>query len=502
MTLAKLLQGVTVTKMFQTVYGRMAVTQDIEVQGIQYDSRRIGHEQLFVAIPGMALDGHSFIGEAIHRGATVVVVQDDAVLPDSYFQHASVTKIVVPDSRKALATMSANLYNHPSARLRLVGVTGTNGKTTTSYLIKAILEERGERVGLIGTIQHMMGDTTIPATHTTPESLDLNALLASMVEKGCTAAVMEVSSHSLSLSRVHGLDFAAAVFTNLTQDHLDFHGSMEEYFKAKKLLFDSLSPVASAITNADDSYGKMILQDTKGRKLSYGSSTTADIRAHSLDLSVQGTTFSVNYEEASQRVESSLIGRFNVANILAAYASGIALGIPHQHIATGISHVPSVRGRFERIVSPQGWTAVVDYAHTPDALENCLRTIRDLLPPKKDNRGITIFGCGGTRDRGKRPKMARIATQLSDVTIITSDNPRKEDPQTIIDEIRNGTLSNATVYTEVDRHNAIIKGLTLAQQGDVVLVAGKGHEDYQVAGETKTHFDDREEIETFIRNSQ
>lgn len=368
--------------------------------------------------------------------------------------------------------------------------------------MKSILESRDKRVGLIGTIGHWIGNEMLPATHTTPESLELNQLLATMVQRGCTAAVMEVSSHALSLSRVYGLQFAAATFTNLTQDHLDFHGSMDEYFKAKKSLFDNLFAGAYAITNADDGQGSAIVQDTKATTAGYGIKKETNFTAHDIRVSVNGTSFTVLHSGKTRSVSSSLIGRFNVANIMAAYATASVLGIDDKDIAAGIERTKSVRGRFENILSPKGWTAVVDYAHTPDALENCLQAIHDILPTEGKSKIITVFGCGGNRDRGKRPQMAKLASTLSDITVVTSDNPRKENPQEIIDEVMTGIQAGTKVFAEVDRRKAIRMALGLAGSGDVVLIAGKGHEDYQIIGDKKIPFDDREEVEAFIRNGQ
>lgn len=498
MTLSQVLEGVTVTKLFQTMYGKMVVTHEVEIRGIEYDSRKVARDDLFVAIRGTGSDGHAFINAAIGKGARAVVMENDAAAPDSLFMHAGVVKVVVPDSRKALAEIAANFYGHPSRQLLLIGVTGTNGKTTTTHLMKSILESRGDRVGLIGTIEYKIGDETISATHTTPESLELNRLLAAMVSKGCSAAVMEVSSHALAMHRVHGLDFSVAAFTNLTQDHLDFHGTMERYFQAKQTLFSGLDENATAVTNADDEVGMKMIEGTKARELTYGTSTTADVRVEDIRLDVRGSSFTVAYRDERHEIASSLTGRFNIANIAAAYTAGIALGIPADTIRTGIKNLRSVRGRFEQIISPRGWTAVIDYAHTPDALENCLRTIHDILPDRASHRIITVFGCGGNRDKGKRPTMGAIASSRSDVTIITSDNPRKENPEAIVDDISAGLVRGATVYREVDRRKAIAMSLNMARKGDVVLIAGKGHEDYQVIGETKHHFDDREEVERYI----
>lgn len=500
MTLSKVLEGVPVSKILQMMHGRLMLTSDIEVSGIQYDSRKVRPGELFVALRGTAMDGHRFIGDAVQNGASAVVVGDDNAIDDAFFLHQGVTKIVVGDTRQTLARISANYYGCPSKKLQLIGVTGTNGKTTTTYLLKSILEEDGKKVGLIGTIQYSTGDEELSAVHTTPESLELNRLLATMVNSGCSAAVMEVSSHALAMSRVYGLEFGAAVFTNLTQDHLDFHGSMEEYFRAKKLLFDGLPSGAHAVTNCDDQYGKRIIEGTPAYTLTYGMSADAQVRAYDVRMDMRGMSFSIRHENIRRMIQSSLTGRFNVANISAAYATGLTLGVPEPAVVSGIARMKSVRGRFEQISSPKGWTAIVDYAHTPDALQNCLQTIHDILSMTGKGRVITVFGCGGNRDRGKRPLMGRIASSMSDITIITSDNPRSEDPQTIINDITAGVIPGANISIETDRRKAIRMGLEYAGAGDVVLVAGKGHENYQVIGNVKAHLDDREEIEKFIRN--
>jgi UDP-N-acetylmuramoyl-L-alanyl-D-glutamate--2,6-diaminopimelate ligase len=499
MTLSKILDGVPVTKMFQTMYGKMVVTHDVEIGTLQYDSRKVSAGDLFVALRGTVVDGHTFIDKAVANGAKVVVLEDDGVLPDSYFMHAGVVKIVVADSRKALAKMAANYFDNPSHRIRLIGVTGTNGKTSTTYLMKSILEASGEKVGLIGTIEYTIGDEARPATHTTPESLELNALLAAMLQRGCTAAVMEVSSHSLVMKRVYGLKFAAAVFTNLTQDHLDFHHTMGNYFQAKKILFDGLEADAVAVTNADDPHGLRIIETTAARTLTYSINGTGDVVASNVRVSLAGTTFDVASRNVTVTVTSPLIGRFNVQNMLAAYATATGIGVEAGAIRKGIANLKSVPGRFQHISSPDGWIAVVDYAHTPDALENCLRAIHDIMPMESRGRVITVFGCGGNRDKGKRPQMGRIATELSDVTILTSDNPRLENPDDILAEIRTGCLPGKTLFIEADRRKAIALALGQAQRGDVVLIAGKGHEDYQIIGTQKKHFDDREEVENYIR---
>ncbi|MGD0035806.1 MAG: UDP-N-acetylmuramoyl-L-alanyl-D-glutamate--2,6-diaminopimelate ligase [Bacteroidota bacterium] len=498
MRLSQLLEGVTVSKLFQTMYGQMVVTHEVEIGRVEYDSRKIQRGDCFVAIRGSASDGHTFIQSAISQGAKVVVLQDDKVLPDPLCMHAGVIKVVVPDCRKALAIMSANYFNHPSKKIKFVGITGTNGKTTTSHLVKAILEAGGEKVGLIGTIEYKIGEQIIPATHTTPESLELNELFASMVENNCTSVSMEVSSHALDQSRVYGLDFDVAVFTNLTQDHLDYHVTMENYFEAKKILFTYLKPSSYAVINHDDRWGVQLLGAIDAKKISYGINSTADICAKEIQLSINGTTFIIGNGQEECTVSTPLIGTFNVYNVLAAYATGIALGLSQEIILTGIKNLKNVRGRFERITSPAGWTAIVDYAHTPDALENCLKTIHDVLPKENHGRIITVFGAGGDRDKAKRPIMGCIAGDYSDLVIVTSDNPRTEIPETIIDDIMQGITRHASVLREVDRHTAIEHAIKCAQRGDVVLIAGKGHEDYQIIGKEKKHFSDREIVENLL----
>jgi UDP-N-acetylmuramoyl-L-alanyl-D-glutamate--2,6-diaminopimelate ligase len=498
MNLTKLLDGVQVTKMFQLQFGRMAVTQDVEVHSVQYDSRKVSPNDCFVAIHGGGVDGHTYVSAAIDRGANVVVLENDATLPDSYFMHTGVVKIVVPDSRKALAILSANYFGHPSKSLKLVGVTGTNGKTTTTHLVRSIFETAGMKTGLVGTIEYRIGDEIISATHTTPESLELNELFALMVKQGCSAASMEVSSHALHQSRVYGLDFDAAVFTNLTQDHLDYHGTMDAYFQAKKMLFDQLQPSASAVTNLDDPYGQMIFSSTPAARMTYSTQHAADVEAKNIRLSIDGTTFEIVHNNETTTITTALVGRFNVYNILAAFSAGIALGIPKDTIRRGVEQVHSVRGRFEKIRSPRGWTAIVDYAHTPDALEKCLRTIHEALPEERRGKIIAVFGAGGDRDKSKRPLMGAVAGTLSDFAIVTSDNPRTEDPATILEEIIHGLPKGTKFIRELDRRTAIQKAIRLAQPGDVVLVAGKGHEDYQIIGTKKIHFSDREVVEEFL----
>jgi UDP-N-acetylmuramoyl-L-alanyl-D-glutamate--2,6-diaminopimelate ligase len=496
MRLSKILENVTVTKLFQTNYGQMAVTQDIEIGGVQYDSRKIQRSDCFVAVKGTKVDGHAFIQDAINQGAKAVVIQNDNLLPDPLCMHSGVIKVVVPDTRKALAVISSNYYGHPSKKMRFVGVTGTNGKTTTSHLVKSILEAAGEKVGLVGTIEYKIGEQVIPATHTTPESLELNELFALMAERNCTAVSMEVSSHALDQSRVYGLDFDVAIFTNLTQDHLDYHVTMEKYFEAKKMLFTGLKPSSCAVLNHDDRWG-MLLHDSIGVKtISYGINSGADVKVKDLKFTMSGTTLTVSNGHGELTFTIPLIGEFNVYNVLAAFCAGLALGIPREQILQGINNVKNVRGRFERIVAPAGWIAIIDYAHTPDALENCLKTIHAIMPLQNRGRIITVFGAGGDRDKTKRPLMGRIAGDYSDIVIVTSDNPRTEEPEKIIDDIIRGITRHASVLREPNRRTAIEQAISCAHQGDVILIAGKGHEDYQIIGREKIHFNDREIVES------
>lgn len=489
-------------KIFQTQFGKMAVTHDVVINKVEYDSRKIGRGDMFIAIRGKDSDGHKFIQDAIANGAKVVVVEDDTVLPDSFFMHTGVVKIVVGNSRKALALISANYCKHPADKLKIIGVTGTNGKTTTTHIIKSLFEaEQNNNIGLIGTIENKIGDEVIPSQLTTPESLELHKMFLKMAEAKCNTVAMEVSSHALHQNRVYGINFAAGVFTNLTQDHLDYHGSMEEYFKAKKILFANLDENAFAITNMDDEYGLQIVESCRAKLITYGMNAGADVSAENIELLPTSTKFTVNYRGDKFDIETPFVGKFNVYNILAAITTALVFGIKISSIQQSLATLQPVRGRFENIVSPKGWRAIVDYAHTPDALMKCLLAIRDLLSKQKVPNGkiITVFGAGGDRDKTKRPIMGKIASELSDVVIITSDNPRSEDPYKIIADIAEGINNNFGFLQEVDRRLAIAKAVELATDGDVVFIAGKGHEDYQIIGNKKNHFSDREVVEEIIR---
>ena len=460
-------------------------TLDRTVESIAYDSRRVQRNGLFVALRGEKADGHEFIGSAIEKGASVIVTQREE-------QHPRVTCLVVENTRAALADLSANFYGHPAWKLKLAAVTGTNGKTTTTFLIKHICEKAGLRCGLIGTVRYEIGERILPAIRTTPESLDLQELLAQIVNAGCRAAAMEVSSHALAQDRTRGLEWNVAVFTNLTQDHLDFHGTMESYFDSKAKLFSRLGsqekkrkPVA--IVNIDDRYGEQLLKkiDQRVAVVTYGRSVRADFRASNYRVEFSGTSYQLDAHGKSYLVRVPLIGGFNVANSVAALAAANALGISLRDAVLSLGKSPQVPGRLELVPAKRQFQVFVDYAHTPDALRNVLKTLRELEP----HRLIVVFGCGGNRDREKRPLMGEIVDRHADYAIVTSDNPRKEDPDAIIAEIEKGFRSSR--YEKmVDRTQAIDRAITLAQPRDIVLIAGKGHENYQEFADHTVPFDD------------
>jgi UDP-N-acetylmuramoyl-L-alanyl-D-glutamate--2,6-diaminopimelate ligase len=460
-------------------------TLDRTVESIAYDSRRVQRNGLFVALRGEKTDGHEFIGRAIEKGASVIVAEREEKNP-------RVTCLIVENTRTALADFSATFYGHPARRLKLAAVTGTNGKTTTTFLIKHICEKAGLRCGLIGTVRYEIGERVLPAIRTTPESLDLQELLAQIANADCKAAAMEVSSHALAQDRTRGLEWNVAVFTNLTQDHLDFHGTMKSYFDSKAKLFTGLGnqkkrrkPVA--IVNIDDRYGEQLLDkiDKHVAVVTYGMGMRADFRASNYRVEFGGTSYQLDAHGKSYLVRLPLIGRFNVANSVAALAAANALGIGLRNAVLSLGKSPQVPGRLELVPARRQFQVFVDYAHTPDALGNVLKTLRELEP----HRLIAVFGCGGDRDRQKRPLMAAMADRHADYAIITSDNPRKEDPNAIIAEIEKGFRSNR--YEKiVDRTQAIGRAVSLAQPRDIVLIAGKGHENYQEFADHTVPFDD------------
>ncbi len=468
---------------------------DRPVENIAYDSRRVQRNTLFVALRGEKVDGHQFIGQAIVKGASVIVAEREE-------KDSRVTCLVVENTRTALADFSATFYGYPARKLKLAAVTGTNGKTTTAFLIKHICESAGLRCGLIGTVRYEIGERLLPAIRTTPESLDLQELMAQIASAGCKAAAMEVSSHALAQDRTRGIEWNVAVFTNLTQDHLDFHGTMENYFDAKLKLFTGLAnqkrkrkPVA--IVNIDDRYGQQLLDkiDKRVAVVSYGMGTRADFRASNYRAEFSGTSYQLDAHGKSYLVRLPLIGRFNVTNSLAALTAADALGINLRNAVLSLAKSPQVPGRLELVPAKRQFQVFVDYAHTHDALGNVLKTLRELEP----QRLIAVFGCGGDRDRQKRPLMAEMADRLADYSIITSDNPRKEDPEAIIAEIEKGFRSNR--YEKmVDRTRAIDRAIALARPRDIVLIAGKGHENYQEFGDYTIPFDDIQVARRAIEN--
>ena len=477
----------------------------IEITGIQSDSRKVESGNIFVAQRGTTVDGHTFIQQCIEKGATAVVMDNPEYMPLS--AENEVAYILVKNSDEALGKMAHHFFGKPSVSLRLVGVTGTNGKTTTATLLYKLFKALGYKVGLLSTVVNYVDEEEVAATHTTPDALTLNALLAKMVAAGCEYAFMEVSSHAIAQERIAGLEFAGALFSNLTRDHLDYHKTFDNYRDTKKLLFDRLGKEAFAITNLDDKNGLVMTQNCRARVLTYSTHSMADLRGKILEegfegmlLRVQSTLGAVNTE-----VFVPLVGRFNVSNLLLIYGAAIALGEDSIEVLRILSGLQPVNGRFETLHSKKGWTAVIDYAHTPDAVENVLKTINEIVAANANKQStpaqvITVVGCGGNRDKGKRPIMAKSAYQLSTQLILTSDNPRDEDPREILQDMAKG-LSNEELQRTLiieDRASAIKTACTLARQGDVILVAGKGHENYQIIKGVKYHFDDHEVVKNCL----
>lgn len=459
---------------------------EVEITGVNIDSRRIASGHLFVAIKGTQTDGHAYIGKAEELGAAAVLCEEMPAEPKE-----GVTYVTVASTESAVGPVATLFYGDPSRHLKLVGVTGTNGKTTIATLLYNMFRKMGHRCGLLSTVCNYIEDEPIAASHTTPDPIELNALLARMVGAGCEYAFMECSSHAIAQQRIGGLHFAGGLFTNLTRDHLDYHKTFENYRDAKKAFFDGLSKDAFAITNADDKNGMVMVQNTRATVKTYSTCTMADFRARIIECHFEGMYLEVDGRE----VGVQFIGKFNVSNLLAVYGAAIMLGKQPEDILVVLSTLKSVSGRLEPIRSEKGgYTAIVDYAHTPDALENVLSAIHEVLDGK--GRVITVCGAGGNRDKGKRPLMAQEAVKQSDVVIITSDNPRFEKPQDIINDMLAGLNSQQMkkVMTNADRREAIRTACMMARKGDVILVAGKGHEDYQEIEGVKHHFDDKEEL--------
>jgi UDP-N-acetylmuramoyl-L-alanyl-D-glutamate--2,6-diaminopimelate ligase len=463
----------------------IAGTTDMSVSGVEFDSRKVLPGNLFVATCGTAADGHAFIPAAIEKGAVAVVCEK---MPEQL--NNQIAYIQVENSSTALGLLASAWFDFPSSKLTLVGVTGTNGKTTIATLLYQLFRELGHKVGLLSTVCNYVDDIAVEATHTTPDALALNELLDRMVQAGCTYAFMEVSSHSVEQGRIAGLEFDGGIFTNLTRDHIDYHLTFENYLHAKKKFFDQLPAYGFALTNLDDKNGMVMLQNSQAKKHTYSLRGMADFKTKILEHGFEGMLLEMNEHE----VHVSFIGRFNASNLSAVFGAAVLLGVDELEALRIISSLKSVSGRFETFHAPGGYTAIVDYAHTPDALNNVISTINQIL--QGSGRLITVVGCGGNRDKGKRPMMAREAVDGSWKAILTSDNPRFEDPQEILNDMVAGldVTQKSKSLTIIDRREAIKTACALAQAGDVVLVAGKGHEDYQIIQGVKHHFDDREEV--------
>lgn len=466
---------------------------DIEIKGVDIDSRRVAEGHLFVAMKGTQVDGHTFIGKAVDQGAAAILCED---MPAEVVE--GVTYVQVSSTEDAVGKVATQFYGDPSRKLKLVGVTGTNGKTTIATLLYDMFRKLGYKCGLLSTVCNYIEEEKIPADHTTPDPIELNALLSRMVDAGCEYAFMECSSHAIAQKRIGGLNFTGGIFTNLTRDHLDYHKTFENYRDAKKAFFDGLPKTAFAITNADDKNGMVMVQNTKAKVKTYSVRSMADFKAKILECHFGGMYLEIDGRE----VGVQFIGKFNVSNLLAVYGAAVMLGQNPENILIAMSTLKSVSGRLDPVHSPLGYTAIVDYAHTPDALENVLKAIHEVLNGK--GHVITVCGAGGNRDKGKRPIMAQEAVKQSDKVIITSDNPRFEDPQDIINDMLAGLTPQqmTKVVSIVDRKEAIRTACMLAQKGDVILVAGKGHEDYQEIKGVKHHFDDKEIIRDIFENQK
>ena len=482
-------------------------TTNKEINGLHFDSRKINEGDLFVAQVGTAVDGHTFIDGCVTKGAAAVVLSERKYMPKEAISHQpsafSPTYILVENTDKALGLLAGKWFGEPSKQLTLVGVTGTNGKTTIATLLYKLTRALVHKAGLLSTVVNYIDNEAVPATHTTPDAMELNSLLRRMVDAGCEYAFMEVSSHAIAQERIAGLDYDGALFTNLTRDHIDYHKTFDNYRDTKKRLFDTLKKEAFAITNKDDKNGLVMTQNCKAAVHTYSTRALADYKAQILEEGFDGMMLNINGKE----VFVPLVGRFNVSNLLCIYGAALNLGFDELDVLRVLSTLQPVNGRFETIRSPKGWTAIVDYAHTPDAVDNVIQTIREILGDvqcTKDNvqrpRLITVIGCGGNRDKGKRPMMAQIAKRGSEQLILTSDNPRDEEPADILKDMTDG-LSEEELRTTLvieDRAAAIQTACTLAQSGDVILVAGKGHEDYQIIKGVKHHFDDHEVVRKYI----
>ncbi len=466
--------------------------RDMEISGVQFDSRKVTPGSLFVCIAGFKTDGHLYVAEAISKGAAAVLVEEIVDVP------AGVVKIKTSNSRQALAVLARNYYGKPDCVLRVIGVTGTNGKTTTTHLVKAILEEAGQKTAILGTLYARIGKIEMDLGRTTPEALEIEEFMSLCCREKAKYLVMEVSSHALDLHRVDEIQFDTAVYTNLTQDHLDYHKDMEHYLESKLKLFRRLdSQHSNSIINVDDPYAECFLEAAKGQHLTYGVDKWADVQAIDLTFDLKGSSFKLKYQGESLSINMHLIGRFSVYNALAAIACGLAEGVEMKVIKKAIEKVKGVPGRFEKVPSKHDFTVIVDYAHTPDGLENILKTSRQIV----ENRLITVFGCGGDRDRSKRPLMGEIAARYSDFCVVTSDNPRSEEAEAIIADIVPGLdrVKNSRYAIIVDRRMAIRHAINCGKKGDIIIIAGKGHENYQLVKDKVLEFDDRKVAAEFLK---
>ena len=461
------------------------------ISALEYDSRRVESGSCFFAVRGTASDGHNFIPAAIERGASAIVCEE---LPADI--NEAVAYVVVEDTNVAMAAMAAAYYDHPTEELKLVGVTGTNGKTTTATLLYDMFMAMGYKAGLISTVIYRIGERSVASTHTTPDAIRLNAMMREMVNEGCDYCFMEVSSHAAAQHRIDYLHFTGALFTNLTHDHLDYHGTYKEYIRAKKSFFDNLSPEAWAVVNADDRNGEVMLQNCKARGYRLSLRSMADYRTKIVEMHTDGMELILDGKE----VWVKFTGKFNAYNLTTVYAAATLLGIDSTEVLTTLSMLTPVSGRFETITASDRTMAIVDYAHTPDALENVLQTIEEIRTAQQQL--FVVCGCGGDRDKTKRPEMAKIAVEHATTAIFTSDNPRTENPEKILDQMMQGVEAGAQVLRITDRREAIRTAVMLARKGDIILVAGKGHETYQIIGREKLHFDDREELRAAFATSK
>ncbi len=490
MNLANLLSGLDVIQIIGSA-------EQKEIESITFDSRKVNEKSIFVAIKGFVTDGHDFIPQALSQKAAAIILDNAAAVPEHLIEQNNCVKILVKDSRIALAQISNLFFGQPSKKMKVIGITGTKGKTTTAFYIKNILENNGSKVGLIGTMKNMIADKVIPTSLTTPESNTINYLMSEMVNAGCEYCVMEVSSHSLELHRVDFLDFDAAVFTNLTSDHMDFHETRENYLNAKKILFDKIKPSGKIIYNFNDAVKGEILADSKAEKHSFGENADADISFSDVNYNFEGTHFSILINNEKIGISTKLIGAFNVYNAVAAFSTAINLGLPIEVAKKGIETLSQISGRFEVVKSDEKF-AVIDFSHTADSLRQALiavNEIADKYSPKK--KIYTVFGCGGDRDITKRPIMGKYASELSDKVFVTSDNPRNEDPLLILKSIEKGMTKNNYKIIE-NREEAIRHAITESEPNSVILIAGKGHENYQLVKGVKTHFSDKEMAEKYL----